>query len=114
MLSHSYTLLNPSEVSRIFGDSFTEQVFKLELGQWQKPIKSGYGWHLVKVNQKLPAQIGTFEEHKAEIFNKLLEECKEKANQKFYQSISDRYFIQLDKAVLNEYPYLKEVIKEDA
>lgn len=114
MLSHSYTLLTPSAVSQIFGNSFTKQVFQLESGQWQKPIKSGYGWHLVKVNQKIPAQIGTFEEHKAEIFNKLLEERKEKANEQFYKSLSDRYTIQIDKAVLNDYPYLEEVSKEDA
>ena len=39
-----------SEISGLFGDEFTLAVKSLPLGQWQGPVASGVGLHLVRVN----------------------------------------------------------------
>ena len=51
-----------SDISRMFGDEFTLALRALPLGQWQGPVASGVGLHLVRVNVRAaptkPSQIG--------------------------------------------------------
>jgi len=43
--------LAPDDAGRLFGESeLSEQLFKLPVGQWSGPYRSGYGWHLVLVS----------------------------------------------------------------
>ncbi|WP_198264826.1 peptidyl-prolyl cis-trans isomerase [sulfur-oxidizing endosymbiont of Gigantopelta aegis] len=87
------------EISRLFGDEFSLALFKLDLQQWQGPISSEYGEHLVfvhkRVSPRLPALV--------EIRDKLQRDWKDyqqaKANKLFYKNLSQRYEIILD---LNE------------
>ena len=41
-----------SEVSGMFGDEFTLALRALPLGQWQGPVASGVGLHLVRVDSR--------------------------------------------------------------
>ena len=38
-------------VERLFGKSFTDEVFTLETGSWQGPVESAYGYHLVYISK---------------------------------------------------------------
>jgi len=38
-------------VERLFGKSFTDEVFTLEAGSWEGPLESAYGFHLVYVSE---------------------------------------------------------------
>lgn len=42
------------ELIPIFGPEFTRQIGDLPVGEWQGPIESGRGWHLVKVRSREP------------------------------------------------------------
>jgi hypothetical protein len=46
MLETRYRQNSTTEVSRLFGNEFTERIAALEPGSWQGPIRSGYGLHL--------------------------------------------------------------------
>ena len=41
------------QIKKLFGDIFTQNIFTLETGIWQGPVESSYGWHLVKVSQRI-------------------------------------------------------------
>lgn len=41
-----------SEISGLFGDEFTLALRQLPVGQWQGPVASGLGLHLVRVNAR--------------------------------------------------------------
>ena len=45
-----------------FGPQFALAVAKLPIGSWQGPIESGYGWHLVFVDNAIPGHVPDFEE----------------------------------------------------
>lgn len=47
-----YSARNESEISRSMGSGFTSSLAKLEPGEWQGPILSGFGIHLVYVYEK--------------------------------------------------------------
>ncbi|MBO6508878.1 MAG: peptidyl-prolyl cis-trans isomerase [Roseibium sp.] len=51
-----------AKVDGLFGDGLFETLQSLEAGNWQGPVKSGYGFHLVRITEnQLPEQL-TFEE----------------------------------------------------
>lgn len=44
------------EITRQFGEKFTAGLDSITVGQWQGPIQSGFGQHLVKVTSKTPGK----------------------------------------------------------
>ncbi|WP_206483304.1 peptidylprolyl isomerase [Thalassotalea sp. G2M2-11] len=56
-------------VSSHFGQYFSDQLTKLVVGngQWQGPIASDYGWHLVYLIEKKPSSIPELAEIKAQV-----------------------------------------------
>ena len=52
MLDDRYIAASASEVSSQFGAKFAEQLAALTPGQWQGPVDSGYGVHLVLVTER--------------------------------------------------------------
>lgn len=52
---------NERQLRADFGKSFVEQIRSLPAGQWQGPIESGFGLHLVRITERMPfraAQLG--------------------------------------------------------
>ena len=52
MLDKQYDALPPSEVANLFGDKFAKTLGGLPLAQWQGPVESAYGVHLVFVSER--------------------------------------------------------------
>jgi len=51
VLKPDYALSGEREVATIFGADFASALLELKPGEWSGPVRSGYGVHLVKVNQ---------------------------------------------------------------
>jgi parvulin-like peptidyl-prolyl isomerase len=80
-----------------FGPQFALAVEKLPIGSWQGPIESGYGWHLVFVDNAIPGHVPEFEEVEPELKTAWLSEQKALAWQKTYQAIRAKYTLLLPK-----------------
>jgi len=52
MLPPGMALSSVAEVGSVFGDDFARQVAQLEPGRWMGPVRSTYGWHLVRVSER--------------------------------------------------------------
>ena len=63
----TYVTLPQSEVTRLFGNDFSNNIFKLKPGQWSTPIGSAFGLHLVKIETVDDAAEASFEPIKAEV-----------------------------------------------
>jgi len=61
MLQSYYPERSEIELRKLFGAGFVDQVVKLEPGRWHGPILSGYGTHLVLVNDVVQSAQPTFE-----------------------------------------------------
>jgi peptidyl-prolyl cis-trans isomerase C len=68
LLEKRYTNATQMDVKRNFGDSaFTDSIFKMPLHHWSHPIESGYGWHLIYVENINQAVEAPFELIKNEV-----------------------------------------------
>ncbi len=60
---------------------FDEACFSMEPGQVAGPVKTQFGFHLIRLDEKFPAQPVSFAEAKAALEQKLLTEAQQKAYQ---------------------------------
>ena len=89
------------EVEQMFGRSFADTLGKMESGEWQGPVSSGYGWHLVKIMEKTPSRNREFSEVKDQVRNDWTEEERRKTKEESYERLLARYEIKIEKPVSN-------------
>lgn len=91
MLDHSFQNLEPIQVARNFGETFTEEIFTLPAGEWIGPITSAYGVHLVYITAMEAPSPAAFEEVKNEVMREMEFEEKEAAKEQFYTELIRQY-----------------------
>lgn len=96
MLQYDFTLEARFEIIRLFGQDFAEQLFKLEKGFWQGPLMSGYGLHLVRINDKVEASMPEFAVVMKKVSTDWMFEQRQKTSQAIYERLKDRYEIVIE------------------
>ena len=80
---------------------FEKVIFKLKPGEISRPIRSSYGYHIVKVEEKIPEKILPFEEVKDLVKKDYLqtkqEELMTQILQKLYQEYQPKIYLKLSK-----------------
>ncbi len=99
-----YTFENQSEheISRMFGSKFVKSLGALTTGSWQGPVVSGYGLHLVYIKDRTEAWLPPLAEIRDSVLYELLAEQRKQANQKFYQSLRDRYDVIVEQPLVRK------------
>jgi peptidyl-prolyl cis-trans isomerase C len=87
------------EINRMFGAGFGTTVVSLEPGEWQGPLESGYGLHLVKVYNRVESRVPDWSEVGKQIHADMLYEARKAAEDQFYQEIAGRYRVVYDQAI---------------
>jgi peptidyl-prolyl cis-trans isomerase C len=96
MLPLQYELTSEQEIVRAFGRDFTEQLLQTESGRWQGPIRSGYGVHLVYIQQRDAASIYPFNEVRQRVKNDYLFELRQQRNEEVLEKLKLRYEITIE------------------
>jgi hypothetical protein len=86
--------LSLEETGRLFGgDSFAPRVFDAPQGRWIGPLRSGFGWHLVRVSQVAPAKARSFDEARADLRLAWIEADRLARNEVGYDALLRRYTV---------------------
>ena len=93
MLGQQHAQLTEQGVVRLFGEDFASKLFALPVGSWQGPVLSGYGLHLVRVDNKTDARLPELEAVRGKVRNEWLAQQRRTADKAFYQSLRQRYEI---------------------
>jgi len=69
LYNRNYVNRDDDEIGSHFGDGFREQLFDYQVSeQWQGPLQSNYGWHLVLLVKNTDSYIPEFEEVAQTVF----------------------------------------------
>ena len=93
MLQQQYSLQSTGQISRMFGGEFADKLSELTPGSWQGPIKSGYGVHLVYIQQREAASVYPFTEVRERIKNDYLFDLRQARNEEMLEKLKTRYEI---------------------
>jgi len=96
MLQSRYAARSAAEIAQLFGTAFAARVVQLEPGPWQGPVTSGYGLHLVRVEERIEERMPELSEVRAAVRNELLARRRRQANQALVAGLRERYEIVIE------------------
>jgi len=96
LLDQPFTAMPASEVAKLFGDKFAAQLADLPTGQWQGPVRSGYGAHLVMVSERSEARLPTLSEVREPVRQAWSEARRLELNESFYQKLLKHYTVTVE------------------
>ena len=91
MLTHRFVQATPFEITRAFGDNFTIAISSLQKGQWQGPVRSGYGFHLVLLEDVTLSREPELAEVRPEVEREIMNERRLETLDAFYQGLRGKY-----------------------
>jgi hypothetical protein len=93
LLAREFQSQPATEVSKLFGETFTKRLAELPIGTWQGPIESGYGQHLVLLKARTAGRTPTLKEVRAAVSREWMNAERVRANEIFYQGLLKRYTV---------------------
>jgi hypothetical protein len=97
VLEHKFQSLPASEIVRQFGENFAAKLGELSLGQWDGPVESGYGIHLVRVTERTEGRIPELAEVRDAVRREWANARRLETNAKFYQELLKRYAVTIER-----------------
>lgn len=91
MLPRNFEKADTDEIRRTLGENFIQPLEELELNTWEGPVRSGFGWHLVYITEKLPSEPLPLETVKDAIITELQYEEARAAKEQFYTELRQQY-----------------------
>ena len=85
-----------SVVDRRFGSGFTAQLEGFPVGQWQGPVVSSYGYHLVQVNGRVAAMDPPLEAVRREVTRELIAERIKTVKENTYAGLREQYEVVIE------------------
>jgi parvulin-like peptidyl-prolyl isomerase len=84
----------PDDITAKFGTEFATAVFALPPGQWEGPLRSEHGWHLVRVTAQTPEHVLTMEALGPRLREDALAARQQQTVNAAYQRLLDDYHIE--------------------
>lgn len=95
-LAHRQVRKTESELAALFGRDFAGNLVDLEAGKWQGPVLSGYGLHLVLVEEFVPGRPLTLEEAERDVRRDWDNQQRVKAIDTLYEEFRKDYTITIE------------------
>jgi len=100
MLQAEYPPQTREQIKDLFGDQFADAVLKLEPGVWSGPVKSTYGWHLVRITEyRAPGQ-ASLDEVRGQVATDYKNWRLQTSSDNYYARLRQRYRVEVDQRAL--------------
>ena len=91
LLEHRFEATPTSEIAKQFGDKFVAKLAGVPIGQWVGPVESGYGKHLVFVENRTEGRLPELVEIRDAVLRDWTNARRLEANEKFFQTLLKHY-----------------------
>ncbi len=93
LLDTRFDLSSRTSIANTFGEKFAEALMDLPQRQWEGPVRSAYGLHVVYVHERQKSRLPDLNDVRDRVRLALLSERRRHSKDKFYQTIRDQYEI---------------------
>jgi len=97
MLENEFKALPAREVVKQFGEKFAATLGEMPIGQWQGPIESGFGVHLVLMTERTDGSMPALEDVRAAVRREWINARRLEVNEKFYRTLLQRYTVTIER-----------------
>ena len=93
LLGYEFKDVSSSDVARIFGQEFATQLNRFPAREWQGPVASGYGEHVVFIEHKTDGRVPVLAEVREAVKREWLNARQAELREQFYQNLLKRYTV---------------------
>jgi len=93
LLPSQFEKTSAGETARLFGEKFTNELTKTQLGTWAGPIESSYGLHLVRINARIPEVAPALANVRESVLRDLLSDRRKQELDTLYEKLRARYTV---------------------
>jgi hypothetical protein len=98
LLEHTFQSTPTTEVAKQFGEAFAVALGGLTPGEWQGPVESGYGVHLVVVRERTEGRLPELAAVRDVVRREWANAQRLSGNAKFYEELLKRYTVTIERA----------------
>ncbi len=98
LLDNNFSAMPAGEVASQFGEKFATTLAGLSPGQWQGPVESAYGVHLVLVSKRTKGSAPALADVREAVQREWDNATRLKANETFYRELLKRYTVTIEQA----------------
>jgi len=109
LLDTRFDLASQTSIANMFGKEFAEAMMDLSPGQWQGPIRSAYGLHVVYVHERQEGRMPDLSTVRDRVRLALLSERRRDSKDKFYETLRDHYEVVVEFSQSGESQHLTQV-----
>ena len=96
LLEHRFASVPASDVEKQFGKGFASKLAGIPPGEWQGPVESGYGVHLVLVSERAEGGLPALADVREAVRREWDSGRRQEANEKFYQGLLKGYTVTVE------------------
>ena len=97
LLEHRFEAAPTTEITKQFGDKFAAKLADAPIGQWFGPVESGYGTHLVFVEERTEGRQPELAEVRDAVRREWTNARRLESNEKFFQNLLKHYEVVVEK-----------------
>ena len=97
LLDQTFDALPAGDVTKLFGENFATKLSGFSPGQWQGPVESGYGLHLVFVSSRTEGRIPALGEVRETVQREWANARRLEAREKFFQDLLKHYTVTIER-----------------
>jgi len=87
---------SPQSIANTFGSDFAAQIEDAPMGQWSGPLQSGFGLHLVRVDERVAGALPAFDQIRPIVLREFQSEERTRSNRAFLDSLRAKYDIRIE------------------
>ena len=91
LLDTRFDLVSQTSIANTFGKEFAQAMMDLSPGQWQGPVRSAYGLHVVYVHERQEDRLPDLNAVRDRVRMALLSERRRDSKDNFYETLRDLY-----------------------
>jgi peptidyl-prolyl cis-trans isomerase C len=91
----AFALSSERELAGVFGPGFAHRVMSLPSGAWSEPIASSYGLHLVRIDERRPAERSPVADVRAAVRRDLLDARRAAASRRALDDLRKHYDVRI-------------------